>query len=76
MQRFSTRVPLLLSLALLLATVSCATPCVVIMQDGRRIEATDRPEVEEGTGFYVFEDANTGKEVRVNKDHIVEIREH
>lgn len=76
MRRYPTRIFTWLFMAVLICTASCATPCVVIMQDGRRIEATDRPEVEEGTGFYIFEDAETGKEVRVNKDHIVEIREH
>ncbi|MHC5064904.1 MAG: YgdI/YgdR family lipoprotein [Planctomycetota bacterium] len=68
------RLPLWLPMLLILGAVSCTTPCVVLMEDGRRIHTADRPEVEDGTGFYIFEDVGTGKEVRVNKDHIIEIR--
>ncbi len=74
MRYSNKRLPLWLPMLLILCTVSCTTPCVILMEDGRRIRTADRPEVEDGTGFYIFEDVGTGKEVRVNKDRVVEIR--
>ena len=75
MRRLNPRLLLWLPMLLILGAASCATPCVVVMEDGRRIQTADRPEIEDGTGFYIFEDVESGKEVRVNKDHIIEIRE-
>jgi hypothetical protein len=66
----------LLAIVFVILSVGCATPYTVRLKDGSVITTKDEPKAEKGTGFYVFEDAKDGKQVRVNKDEIVEIRQN
>ena len=58
----------------LLAVTSCSTPHVMVLKDGTNIETQSKPEFDKKTGFYKFKDT-TGKEVKINKDEIREIKE-
>jgi hypothetical protein len=47
----------------------CANPSVITLNDGRELQAIDKPEYDEDTGFYEFEQLD-GKRVKVNKDQV------
>jgi hypothetical protein len=57
---------------LAVAALGCATPYAIHLKDGQVLHATDEPEYDKRSGFYVFEDAY-GKQVHVNKDDIVKM---
>ena len=52
----------------------CATPSVITLNDGTRIQTVDVPEFDEDSGFYEFEELD-GKAARVNKDQVVTVKE-
>lgn len=52
----------------------CSTPYVMVMKDGRTIETSDRPEFDSKTGYYEYR-TKDGREVKVNKNEVVEFRE-
>ncbi|MCJ7600944.1 MAG: YgdI/YgdR family lipoprotein [Desulfobulbaceae bacterium] len=58
----------------LMALVACSTPYRMMLKDGTVIEMADEPEFDMDTGFYEYETLD-GKNVRVNKDQVVEIKE-
>lgn len=47
----------------------CSTPSLIILNDGREIQAVDAPHFEKKTGFYEFQQLN-GKRTRINKDQV------
>ncbi|MBJ9977270.1 YgdI/YgdR family lipoprotein [Pseudomonas sp. S75] len=62
-------------LALGLATVAgCASPTVITLNDGREIQAVDKPSYDEDSGFYEFEQLD-GKKARINKDQVRTVKE-
>ncbi|ANC02649.1 MULTISPECIES: YgdI/YgdR family lipoprotein [Pseudomonas] len=62
-------------LALGLATLAgCASPTVITLNDGREIQAVDKPSYDEDSGFYEFEQLD-GKRTRINKDQIRTVKE-
>ena len=60
--------------ALMLVSIGCATPQVILLKDGRSIVSRDMPDYDKKTGFYEFE-TEEGKKIRVNKNEVVEIKE-
>ncbi len=52
----------------------CANPSVITLNDGREIQTLDRPDYDEETGFYEFENLD-GKAGRVNKDQVRTVQE-
>ena len=46
----------------------------VTLNDGREIQATDKPSFDEDSGFYEFEQLD-GKRTRLNKDQIRTVKE-
>jgi major membrane immunogen (membrane-anchored lipoprotein) len=58
----------------LMALVACSTPYRLTLKDGTVVEMADEPEFNEDTGFYEYTTLD-GKDVRVNKDQVVEIKE-
>jgi major membrane immunogen (membrane-anchored lipoprotein) len=58
----------------LMALVACSTPYRMMLKDGTVIEMADEPEFDKDTGFYEYNTLD-GKNVRVNKDQVVEIKE-
>jgi major membrane immunogen (membrane-anchored lipoprotein) len=58
----------------LMALVACSTPYRMMLKDNTVIEMADEPEFDMDTGFYEYETLD-GKNVRVNKDQVVEIKE-
>lgn len=58
----------------LLGLAACATPYRMMLKDGTVIMMADEPEFNEDTGFYEYQTSD-GKDVRVNKDEVVEIQE-
>ena len=62
-------------LALGLAAVAgCASPTVITLNDGREIQAVDKPSYDEESGFYEFEQLD-GKRARINKDQVRTVKE-
>ncbi|MDY7560488.1 YgdI/YgdR family lipoprotein [Pseudomonas sp. 10B1] len=62
-------------LALSVASLAgCASPTVITLNDGREIQAVDKPKFDEDTGFYEFKQLD-GKETRVNKDQVRTVKE-
>ena len=62
-------------LALGLATLAgCASPTVITLNDGREIQATDKPSYDEDSGFYEFEQLD-GKKTRINNDQVRTVKE-
>ncbi|RJX35140.1 MAG: YgdI/YgdR family lipoprotein [Desulfurivibrio sp.] len=57
-----------------LALAGCSTPYRMMLKDGKVVEMVDEPEFDEDTGFYEYQTLD-GKNVRVNKDQVVEIKE-
>ena len=51
------------------ALAGCSTPTVITLNDGREIQATDKPSYDEDSGFYEFEQLD-GKRTRINKDQV------
>ncbi|WP_394561912.1 YgdI/YgdR family lipoprotein [Aquipseudomonas alcaligenes] len=60
--------------ASLLTLAGCATPSVITLNDGTRIQTVDVPEFDEDSGFYEFEELD-GKSARVNKDQVITVKE-
>ena len=58
----------------LMALVACSTPYRMTLKDGSVVEMTDEPEFDKDTGFYEYRSLD-GKDVRINKDQVVEIKE-
>lgn len=67
-------IPALLVILGLGALTGCANPSVITLNDGREIQTLARPEYDEESGFYEYEqlDGNPGK---VNKDQVRTVRE-
>lgn len=64
-----------LALALGLFTLAgCSSPTVITLNDGREIQAVDKPDYDEDSGFYEFEQLD-GKRAKVNKDQVRTIKE-
>ncbi|SDF67840.1 YgdI/YgdR family lipoprotein [Pseudomonas seleniipraecipitans] len=62
-------------LALGLVTLAgCSTPSVITLNDGREIQTVDRPDFDDDTGFYEFEQLD-GKRTKVNKDQVRTVKE-
>lgn len=62
-------------LALGLVTLAgCSTPSVITLNDGREIQTVDRPDFNDDTGFYEFEQLD-GKRTKVNKDQVRTVKE-
>lgn len=47
----------------------CANPSVITLNDGREIQTLDRPDFDEESGFYEYEQID-GKPGKVNKDQV------
>ena len=52
----------------------CANPSVITLNDGREIQTLDRPDYDEESGFYEYEQLD-GKPGKVNKDQVRTVRE-
>lgn len=52
----------------------CASPSVITLNDGREIQTVDKPEYDEETGFYEFEQLD-GKRATINKDQVQTVKE-
>lgn len=52
----------------------CANPSVITLNDGRDIQTLDRPDFDEESGFYEYEQID-GKPGKVNKDQVRTVRE-
>ncbi|AGI25138.1 YgdI/YgdR family lipoprotein [Pseudomonas sp. MT3] len=52
----------------------CSTPSVITLNDGREIQSVDKPQYDEQSGFYEFEQLD-GKTARVNKDQVRTVKE-
>ncbi|TBU93396.1 YgdI/YgdR family lipoprotein [Phytopseudomonas dryadis] len=58
----------------LVALAGCSTPSVITLNDGREIQTVDRPDFDDETGFYEFEQLD-GKRTKVNKDQVRTVKE-
>ncbi|UCJ16127.1 YgdI/YgdR family lipoprotein [Pseudomonas sp. MM211] len=58
----------------LVTLVGCSTPSVITLNDGREIQTVDRPDFDDDTGFYEFEQLD-GKRTKVNKDQVRTVKE-
>lgn len=58
----------------LVTLAGCSTPSVITLNDGREIQTTDRPDFDDDTGFYEFEQLD-GKRTKVNKDQVRTVKE-
>ncbi|EIK52452.1 putative lipoprotein [Stutzerimonas stutzeri TS44] len=67
-------IPALLVILGLGALTGCANPSVITLNDGREIQTLDRPEYDEESGFYEYEQLN-GNPGKVNKDQVRTVRE-
>ncbi|AHY42680.1 YgdI/YgdR family lipoprotein [Stutzerimonas decontaminans] len=52
----------------------CANPSVITLNDGREIQTLDRPDYDDESGFYEYEQID-GKPGKVNKDQVRTVRE-
>lgn len=68
-----TTAAFLLSLGLV-TLAGCSTPSVITLNDGREIQTVDRPDFDDDTGFYEFEQLD-GKRTKVNKDQVRTVKE-
>ncbi|MBK4989600.1 MULTISPECIES: YgdI/YgdR family lipoprotein [Pseudomonas] len=66
--------PAFLLAAGMAALAGCSTPSVITLNDGREIQAVDKPSYDEDSGFYEFEQLD-GKRMRLNKDQIRTVKE-
>lgn len=64
---------LLLALGLA-ALAGCSTPSVITLNDGREIQTVDKPDYDDETGFYEFEQLD-GKRATINKDQVRTVKE-
>jgi major membrane immunogen (membrane-anchored lipoprotein) len=62
-----------LSLGIALLT-GCANPSVITLNDGREIQTLDKPDLDEDSGFYEFEQLD-GSRAKVNKDQVTTVKE-
>ncbi|TBU77240.1 YgdI/YgdR family lipoprotein [Pseudomonas daroniae] len=58
----------------LVTLAGCSTPSVITLNDGREIQTVDRPDFDDDTGFYEFEQLD-GKRTKVNKDQVRTVKE-
>ncbi|QEY62332.1 YgdI/YgdR family lipoprotein [Metapseudomonas lalkuanensis] len=58
----------------LFTLTGCSSPTVITLNDGREIQAVDKPDYDEDSGFYEFEQLD-GKHAKVNKDQVRTIKE-
>lgn len=58
----------------IITLAGCSSPTVIILNDGREIQAVDKPEYDDDSGFYEFEQLD-GKRSKVNKDQVRTIEE-
>jgi hypothetical protein len=52
----------------------CSNPSVITLNDGREIQTLDRPDYDDESGFYEYEQID-GKPGKVNKDQVRTVRE-
>ncbi|WP_447747994.1 YgdI/YgdR family lipoprotein [Pseudomonas nicosulfuronedens] len=52
----------------------CSTPSVITLNDGREIQSVDKPQYDDESGFYEFEQLD-GKTARVNKDQVRTVKD-
>jgi len=65
----------LLALTAALLLGACATPHVIMLNDGTEIITADKPKYSSREGFYTFE-TTAGKKTKINKDKIKGIEEY
>ncbi len=53
--------------------VGCASPSLIVLNDGREIYTLDTPIYDKKSGFYEFEQPG-GKTTRINKDQVQTIK--
>lgn len=58
----------------LFTLAGCSSPTVITLNDGREIQTVDKPEYDDDSGFYEFEQLD-GKHAKVNKDQVRTIKE-
>ncbi|WP_271411783.1 YgdI/YgdR family lipoprotein [Pseudomonas sp. Q1-7] len=58
----------------LFTLAGCSSPAVITLNDGREIQTVDKPEYDDDSGFYEFEQLD-GKHAKVNKDQVRTIKE-
>lgn len=66
--------PLFLTTLSLAVLTGCSTPSVITLNDGSQIQTVDRPEFDDDSGFYEFEQLD-GKPARINKDQVITVKE-
>ncbi|TBU96824.1 YgdI/YgdR family lipoprotein [Stutzerimonas kirkiae] len=54
--------------------VGCATPSLIVLDDGSEIQTLDTPVYDRQSGFYEFEQPD-GKLHRINKDRVQTIKQ-
>lgn len=59
---------------MLFSLVACSTPYQMTLKDGTVIQMVNEPEFDKNTGFYEYTTVD-GKDSRVNKDEVIEIKE-
>lgn len=67
-------IPALLLALGLVTLAGCASPSVITLNDGREIQTVDRPDYDDESGFYEFEQLD-GKRAKVNKDQVRTVKE-
>ena len=70
-----TGICVLALVALLTMFAGCGSSYTIVLKDGTTIKAVDEPEFDESSGFYEYE-TDDGRENKVNKDVVAEIKEH
>lgn len=70
----SRTLPALLLMLGLGVLAGCSTPSVITLNDGREIQTLDRPDFDEDSGFYKYEQID-GKTGKVNKDQVRTVRD-
>lgn len=58
----------------LLFLSACATPYVITLRDGTKIQTEDKPDFDDDDKFYSYQERDTKKESRINKDEVVSIQ--
>ena len=58
----------------LLLLAGCSNPSVITLNDGREIQTLDRPDFDDESGFYEYEELD-GKPGKVNKDQVRTVKE-
>jgi uncharacterized protein YcfL len=64
---------IILSLSLM-ALAGCASPSVIVLNDGREITALDTPKLDAKAGYYEFK-ALDGKRARLNQDQVQGVKQ-